>query len=72
MFKVNTIAREFDRKAYIKLQIAYQDAVDAKAEGFLFIINNQPTPLLTSFAKYLVEYLHTRFLPEEKNAERYK
>lgn len=45
-----------------KFRKRYQQAVEAKEEQFKFKFINEPEPLafLTSYAKYLIEYLESR------------
>jgi len=46
-----------------KLKVAYEEAVKSGAESFVFTFKNEPggRELLTSYAKYLIEYLESRF-----------
>ena len=57
---VETIAGDFDEGRYKRLRIDYNTAVDRGDNVFEF----DGDRLLTQFAKYLLEYLETKF--EEK------
>lgn len=47
----------FDLQTYSRLKKEYQQAVDNKMEMFMFDGHD----LLTDYAKYLIEYLITKF-----------
>lgn len=54
---VKTISGEFTQQKFVALKKAYAQAVEAKQASFKFEGNE----LLVPFAKYLIEYLATRF-----------
>ena len=57
MSKEETIKSTFDYKQYKLLKNAYRNVVKQKLESFSF--NNKE--ILVSYAKYMLEYLQTKF-----------